>query len=274
MGTKVSSFKTLLKIPKKNSKKFYNLIENSNLAIVILDSNFVINFRNDRYYSLLKLDRSPLILNKTPHEISKSKKTIYAPYQSFYDMKTIKVLNKVFKEIDQSNTCEVIFTYKILKPEVHYIHTRVTMRNIKIGNKLSTMCSIVRLVENPLYLIKDHYKGNGDQNLIKSKKKKKKKKKKSKHRNNKSVIVIAKKKIENEKENKKEKEKEIRKKKGKENEKENEKEKESEMFTKREKEREKEKNNKFLFSDVSYSNLDVYSESLSTEFGASTVEEF
>ncbi|KAJ3433055.1 hypothetical protein M0812_22005 [Anaeramoeba flamelloides] len=245
MGIKASSFKTLLKIPKKNSKDFYNLIANSNLAVVILDSDFVVNFRNDRYYSLLKLDRSPSILNKTPHEINQSKKPIYAQYQCFYKMKTMNVLKELFKEIEQSNTCEVIFTYQILKPEVHHIHTRVTMRNITIGNRLFTMCSIVKLEENPLknpfYLLndKDNAKENGDQNLLDYKKKQKK----IKNRNNKSLVVF-----ENENENETE-----------------------EGF---DQEQEKEKNIRFIYSNDGYSNPDLYSESLWTDFGESSVEEF
>ncbi|KAJ3439650.1 hypothetical protein M0812_15686 [Anaeramoeba flamelloides] len=158
MGTKPSSYKTLQRISSKNKNKFYQVLENTNLAVAMWDNNMQVSYLNRPYCNLLQLPTCTKIVGKTTKQITKSMRSIHAPYQPYYQQTVNDVLENVFEEILTNNTTEIIFTNCLFKPEFHYIHTKVSFRRIQIGKDLSILITAMKLQENPLinpFLIKN-----------------------------------------------------------------------------------------------------------------------
>ncbi|KAJ6255308.1 hypothetical protein M0813_11523 [Anaeramoeba flamelloides] len=158
MGTKPSSYKTLQRISSKNKNKFYQVLENTNLAVAMWDNNMQVSYLNRPYCNLLQLPTCTKIVGKTTKQITKSLQSIHAPYQPYYQQTVNDVLENVFEEILTNNTTEIIFTNCLFKPEFHYIHTKVSFRRIQIGKDLSILITAMKLQENPLinpFLIKN-----------------------------------------------------------------------------------------------------------------------
>ncbi|KAJ6231553.1 hypothetical protein M0813_05626 [Anaeramoeba flamelloides] len=165
MGSKYTTFKTIERIPKKNIEKFFNLLENSNLSIALLDENLKACFFNLSYSRLVKVDQKS-ILGKDTYEINKNKVTCHAKFQPYYQVETKVVLQGYMKELERNHTLDLVFTYKLYEPKKHYIHTHISFRKIFLGSKLYILIVSTKLDENVQF------------NPFNSRKKKKKKKKK------------------------------------------------------------------------------------------------
>ncbi|KAJ3431444.1 hypothetical protein M0812_03126 [Anaeramoeba flamelloides] len=157
MGSKFTTFKTIERIPKKNIEKFFNLVENSNLSIALLDENLKACFFNLSYSKLVNVDQKT-ILGKDTYEINKNKVTCHAKFQPYYQVETKVVLQGYMKELEKNHTLDLVFTYKLYEPKKHYIHTHISFRKIFLGSKLRLQIKALREKNNTSTNLVVHHK--------------------------------------------------------------------------------------------------------------------
>ncbi|KAJ3428908.1 hypothetical protein M0812_24246 [Anaeramoeba flamelloides] len=64
MGIKSSSYKALTQIPRKRTKDFYNLLENTNCACGLWDNNWLLSYLNQPYCDLLHIRNNKNLILK------------------------------------------------------------------------------------------------------------------------------------------------------------------------------------------------------------------
>ncbi|KAJ6248906.1 hypothetical protein M0813_00059 [Anaeramoeba flamelloides] len=148
MGIKASSYKALTHIPRKRTKDFYNLLENTNCACGLWDNNWLVSYLNQPYCDLLHIPNNKNLIGKTIDQISIQEESVMEPYQQFYQCDVTVLLKKVILEIMKYHTTEIVFTYRLFKPKFQYITAKITFRRIRIKNKLYTLVGATKINES------------------------------------------------------------------------------------------------------------------------------
>ncbi|KAJ3446345.1 hypothetical protein M0812_08883 [Anaeramoeba flamelloides] len=133
MGNKSFKSRSPLTVHSRNSKKFFQMVDNSKLCLALLDLDFRIKFLNRPYCDFLQISNTKTIFNKTQKELLECKEPVLAPYQPYYNKETLKVIVAILKELLKDSTITSIATYQVFKPKIHYVNAQLKIRKIKIG---------------------------------------------------------------------------------------------------------------------------------------------
>ncbi|KAJ3430481.1 hypothetical protein M0812_23489 [Anaeramoeba flamelloides] len=151
MGTKQSSENVLEKIPKRNEKAFFTLLENMDVSIAVWDENFKMYYFNPVFRRMCNMENlKPLLGNSTIKNNTPGGKGILVPYQPFY-RKTIKeFINSIISELLINTTTQAISLLRDQKNEKHIFEGMTYFKRIKIGKQTFTTISILPIRETPL----------------------------------------------------------------------------------------------------------------------------
>ncbi|KAJ3431490.1 hypothetical protein M0812_20402 [Anaeramoeba flamelloides] len=206
MGIKHSSNKTLIRIPKRNKKRFLDLIENTNVAVALFDHNFQVVLYNPVSQKLLGMSKEQISSNlgKTPLQNNKKGgRGVLTPFQPHYKQNTLTVFRGILQETLKFNSAQAILTHRHNKQKDHFFKFLNSFKKIRIGTETFILVSCYLLKEKPLTIPNWKTKKNLQEKKQKKEspflrprkrkatsKKKTKKKNEKKYRKNKKTNVI------------------------------------------------------------------------------------
>ncbi|KAJ3426060.1 hypothetical protein M0812_28508 [Anaeramoeba flamelloides] len=179
MGIHYSSYKSLIIVKKKNIKEFYNLIENSNHGINVMDENYKVVRYNPFLYQLCGLTRPEMKLIVGNSPISNNKpggQGILVAYQPHFTRTAGAMVKEIIVEINKNYTTETVFLLQNKKNPENIFFAKSYIRRVQVGKQTLTLASFFPIKETP-FIDPLHSENEETIKKIKSKKSKKSKKK-------------------------------------------------------------------------------------------------
>ncbi|KAJ3432097.1 hypothetical protein M0812_21027 [Anaeramoeba flamelloides] len=152
MGMKYSSYKRKEVIRIKNIKDFYNLLENSNHGLILLNEQGQVLRYNPFMYKLCSISEDEAKANIGNSPVNNNKpggKGILNLYQPQYNESAPKLIEAVNQEVEKNNTTETFYLLKNKKNPEHIFFAKTYLRKIQIGKENFILCSFFVVKDVP-----------------------------------------------------------------------------------------------------------------------------
>ncbi|KAJ3426063.1 hypothetical protein M0812_28511 [Anaeramoeba flamelloides] len=183
MGIKYSSYKRKEIVKKKNIKEFYNLIENSNHGIVMMNEKNQICLYNPEIRRLCGLSPKEITSNVGNSPVKNNKpggQGLLNLYQPQYKISAFMLIKAIIEEVNKNYTAKTIFLLQNKKNPENIFFGQSYLRRIQIEKQTLTLVSFFPIKDTPFI---DPYHSENEATIKKIKPKMTKESKK-KNKNN------------------------------------------------------------------------------------------
>ncbi|KAJ6237027.1 DNAj heat shock n-terminal domain-containing protein [Anaeramoeba flamelloides] len=152
MGIKYSSYKRKEFVKKKNINEFYNLIENSNHGIVMLNEKYEICLYNPEIRRLCGLSPKEITSNVGNSPVKNNKpggQGLLSLYQPQYKISAFMLIKAIIIEINKSYTAKTIFLLQNKKNPENIFFGQSYLRRIQIEKQTLILVSFFPIKDTP-----------------------------------------------------------------------------------------------------------------------------
>ncbi|KAJ3426062.1 hypothetical protein M0812_28510 [Anaeramoeba flamelloides] len=174
MGIKYSSYKRKEIVKKKNIKEFYNLIENSNHGIVMMNEKYEICLYNPEIRRLCGLSPKEITSNVGNSPVKNNKpggQGLLNLYQPQYKISAFMLIKAIIEEVNKNYTAKTIFLLQNKKNPENIFFGQSYLRRIQIEKQTLTLVSFFPIKDTPFI---DPYHSENEATIKKIKLKKSK----------------------------------------------------------------------------------------------------
>ncbi|KAJ6237028.1 hypothetical protein M0813_03435 [Anaeramoeba flamelloides] len=153
MGIKYSSYKRKEIVKKKKIKEFYNLIENSNHGITMMNEKNQICLYNPVMCRLCGLSPKEITSNVGNSPVKNNKpggQGILNLYQPQYKISAFMLIKAIIEEVNKNYTAKTVFLLQNKKNPENIFFGQSYLRRIQIGKQILTLISFFPIKDTPL----------------------------------------------------------------------------------------------------------------------------